>query len=312
MSITASREPTGSDLPRVTAADRLAYVLVTPARNEVQFIERTIRSVIAQTVRPTAWIIVSDGSTDGTDDLVRRYADAHPFIDLVRMPERRERHFAGKVHAFNAGYARLRDRAWDVIGSLDADISFDAADYFEFLLGRLAADPALGVIGTPFQGRSMYDYRFVSLQHVSGACQVFRRACFEAIGGYIPVKTGGVDHIAVLTARMAGWKTRTFTERVCRHHREMGAAQYGACRARFRVGVLDYMLGGHPLWELCRTAYQMTRPPRVIGGLAVLAGYTSALLRGVRRPVSPELVAFRRREQMQRLWAFLTRSRTLV
>jgi poly-beta-1,6-N-acetyl-D-glucosamine synthase len=283
----------------------LAYVLVTPARNEVRFIERTITSVVAQTVRPLAWIIVSDGSTDGTDELVRRYAAEHPFIELVRMPERRERHFAGKVHAFNAGYARLHQRAWDVIGSLDADISFDA-DYFAFLLGQLIADPALGLVGTPFQGRSSYDYRFVSLQHVSGACQLFRRACFEAIGGYVPVKTGGVDHIAVLTARMRGWKTRTFTERVCRHHRELGAAQHGALGARFRDGVLDYMLGGHPLWELCRTAYQLTRPPHVLGGLTLLAGYASAMARRVDRPVSPELVAFRRREQMQRLRAFVT------
>jgi len=134
---------------------------------------------------------------------------------------------------------------------------------------------------------------------------VFRRACFEAIGGYLPVKTGGIDHIAVITARMRGWKTQTFTERVCHHHRELGAAQHRASGARFRDGVLDYMLGGHPMWELCRAAYQMTRPPRVIGGLALLAGYASAPLRGVRRPVSPELVAFRRREQMQRLRAFL-------
>jgi len=285
----------------------LAYVLVTPARNEARFIERTIASVVAQTVRPLAWAIVSDGSTDGTDNIVRQYAAEHRFIELVRMPERRERHFAGKVHAFNAGYARVREYPYDVIGSLDADISFDV-DYFAFLLGRLAADPALGLVGTPFQGRSTYDYRFVSPQHVSGACQVFRRACFEAIGGYVPVKTGGVDHIAVITARMRGWKTRTFTERVCRHHRELGAAQHGALGARFRDGVLDYMLGSHPLWELCRTAYQATRPPRVLGGLTLLAGYVSAMARGMERPVSPELVAFRRREQMQRLRALIPRA----
>ena len=299
--------------PEATAAPATfpTYVLVTPARNEVRFIEHTLASVIAQTVRPLAWIVVSDGSTDGTDELVRRYAAEHPFIELVRTPERRERHFAGKVHAFNAGYARLRDRAYDVIGSLDADISFDP-DYFAFLLDRLAADPALGLVGTPFSGHTTYDYRFVSRQHVSGACQLFRRACFEAIGGYVPVKTGGIDHIAVLTARMRGWKTWTFTERVCRHHRELGAAQHGAWGARFRDGKLDYMLGGHPVWELCRTAYQMTRPPRVTGGLMLLAGYLSAMLRRVSRPVSPELVAFRRREQMQRLRAFFTGSRRVA
>src|SRR2546429_3951207 len=97
------------------------YVLITPARNEAQFIELTIRSVVAQTVRPLKWIIVSDGSTDGTDNIVSKYAAEHPWIELVRVPERRERHFAGKVLAFNAGYAKLRKLNYDAIGSLDGD-----------------------------------------------------------------------------------------------------------------------------------------------------------------------------------------------
>src|SRR5579862_7463392 len=116
------------------------YVLITPARNEAQFIEETIKSVVAQTVRPLKWVIVSDGSTDATDDIVNRYAADNPWIDLVRMPERSERHFAGKVHAFNAGHDRLRDLQYEVIGSLDADISFDH-DYFSFLLQKLAESP---------------------------------------------------------------------------------------------------------------------------------------------------------------------------
>jgi biofilm PGA synthesis N-glycosyltransferase PgaC len=285
----------------------LTYVLITPARNEAQYIERTLASVAAQTVTPLKWIVVSDGSTDGTDDIVRRYATEHRWIELVRMPERRERHFAGKVHAFNAGYARVRDLAYDAIGSLDADVSF-GDDHFGFLLGKLAADPKLGLVGTPFKGRSTYDYRFVNIQHVSGACQLFRRACFEDIGGYVPVKTGGIDHIAVLTARMNGWRTRTFTERVCLHHRELGSAQHGTLGTKFRDGVLDYLLGSHPVWELFRTAYQTTRRPWLIGALTLLAGYTSAMVRRLERPVSPELVTFRRKEQMQRLRTFLTRA----
>jgi len=126
----------------------LTYVLITPARDEAEFIELTIKSVVAQTVRPTKWVIVSDGSTDGTDDIVLKYAAEHPWIDLVRMPPRQERHFAGKVHAFNAGYERVREIAFDAIVSLDADISF-SQDYFSFLMGRLEMDPDLGLIGTP-------------------------------------------------------------------------------------------------------------------------------------------------------------------
>jgi glycosyltransferase involved in cell wall biosynthesis len=285
------------------------YVLITPARNEAEFIELTIRSVVSQTVKPAKWIIVSDGSTDGTDDIVGKYAADHEWIELVRTPERRERHFAGKVHAFNAGYARVKELNYDVIGSLDGDISFDDT-YFSFLLGKLAEDPRLGLVGTPFKGLSSYDYRFVSIEHVSGACQLFRRECFEDIGGYVPIKEGGIDHIAVISARMKGWKTRTFTEKMCLHHREIGSARSGALMARFRVGASDYALGGHPVWELFRTVYQMTKPPFVIGGLMMLAGFLGSAVRRVRRPVSDELVYFRRREQMRRLRRFLTGRRT--
>lgn len=283
------------------------FVLITPARNEAQFIELTLKSVVAQTVRPAKWIIVSDGSTDGTDDIVNKYAAEHPWIELVRMPERRERHFAGKVHAFNAGYARVRDLQCEMVGSLDGDISFDE-DYFSFLLQMLAEDRELGLVGTPFKGSSSptYDYRFVSIEHVSGACQLFRRECFEEIGGYVPVKGGGVDHIAVIAARMKGWKTRTFTEKVCLHHRGIGTAERGTLMARFRTGAQDYALGGHPIWELFRTVYQMTKRPFAVGGLVLGAGYVWAMIRREEKPISREMVAFRRREQMRRLRQFLT------
>src|SRR5215467_6869786 len=106
-------------------SNNLEYVVITPARNEAHFIEQTLKSVTSQTVLPLKWVIVSDGSTDGTDDIVKQYAAQYPWIELLRMPERAERHFAGKVHAFNAGYTRVRDTEYDVVVSLDADISFE-------------------------------------------------------------------------------------------------------------------------------------------------------------------------------------------
>jgi glycosyltransferase involved in cell wall biosynthesis len=281
-----------------------SYVLVTAARNEAEFIERTIRSVVTQTARPLKWVIVSDGSTDDTDAIVRSYIRDYPWIELVTMPARRERHFAGKAFAFNAGLARMESLKYDAIGNLDADVSFDE-EYFKFLLAKLAEDPSLGVVGTAFLDKSLhYDYRFVSIEHVAGPLQLFRRECLEEIGGYVASKSGGVDHIAVITARMKGWKTRTFTGTTYRHHRDMGTAAQGKIMARFKSGALDYALGGHPIWELCRTLYQMTRPPYVVGGLALLAGYTSAAARRIERPVARELVRFRRREQMHRLKGF--------
>lgn len=283
-----------------------SYVLITPARNEAAFIELTIKSMVAQTVKPRRWMIVSDGSTDRTEEIVKSYLPANPWIELIRMPARRERHFAGKVRAFDAGYARLKDEHYEIIGSLDADISFDS-EYFSFLLEKLIMDPDLGLVGTPFiETNRKYDYRFTSIEHVSGACQLFRRQCFEQIGGYVPIRGGGIDLIAVLTARMKGWKTRTFTEKVLRHHREIGTAEASVLSAWFKYGVKDYVLGCHPVWEAFRTCYQMTKRPYVLGGLLLGIGFVWSLARRAERTIPKEVMVFRRREQMQRLRNFLT------
>jgi poly-beta-1,6-N-acetyl-D-glucosamine synthase len=289
-------------------ARTLRYVLITPARNEEGFIEQTIQSVVAQTVRPRKWVIVSDGSTDRTDEIVKKYMADNPWIELVRMPEHRDRHFGAKVQCFNAGYDRVAGEDFDIVGNLDADITM-GEDYFEFLLERFAAAPKLGVAGTPFvEGTTSYDYRFTATEHVSGACQLFRFECFKEIGGYVPVKGGGIDWIAVTTARMKGWQTRTFVERVCHHHRPMGTASAGRLRANFKLGRQDYYLGGHPLWQLFRALYQMQRKPYFLGGVLLLAGYSSAWIAQVQRPVSLELIRFHRHEQMQRLRQNLSRA----
>jgi poly-beta-1,6-N-acetyl-D-glucosamine synthase len=285
-----------------------AYVLVTPARNEAQFIESTIQAVIAQTAKPLKWVIVSDGSTDGTDEIVSRYAAEHGWIELVRMPERTERHFAGKAMAVHAGVDRMQGLLYEVIASLDGDITF-GSDYFGFLLGKLVADERLGVAGTPYKDitNEVYDYRFVSTDHVSGACQVFRRTCWEEIGGYALSKGGAIDTIATLTARSKGWKTRTFTEKIALHHRVIGTAENSQIKSRFILGKRDWMVGNSALWELFRGAYQMTKRPYVLRGIAIVAGYVWAACSGVKRPVPAELRAFRRKEQRSQLGKFLRR-----
>lgn len=283
------------------------YVLITPARNEAQYIELTLKSVVAQTVLPLKWVIVSDGSTDDTDAIVNRYVDCHPWIELVRMPKRQERNFAGKVYAFDAGYARVCDLKYEVIANLDGDVSFDE-QYFEFLLEKFAENPRLGVAGTPFrEGSFQYDYRFTSIEHVSGQCQLFRRECFAEIGGYVPRKVGGVDLVAVTTARMKGWQTRTFVEKPYVHHRQMGTATASVWKAPFKVGRADYLLGSHPLWEFARCIYQTTRPPILIGGALRLVGYVWAMVSPAEKQVPAEFVQFRRQEQMRRLWKFAVR-----
>jgi glycosyltransferase involved in cell wall biosynthesis len=290
----------------------LAYVLVTPARNERDLIEGAIRSVIAQTHLPSRWVIVSDGSTDGTDEIVARFAKKHTWIESLRMPEHRDRSFAAKAVCFNAGYDHLKSTNFDLIGNLDADITF-GPDYYEFLVGRFAEMPRLGVAGTPFIEDSSqpqnhtYAHQFADLQHVSGACQMFRRQCFEEVGGYTPIRGGGIDWVAVTTARMKGWQTRTFLEKTCFHHRKMGTANGNPLMARFRHGQEDYYVGGHPLWQVLRGMFQMKTKPLVLGGLFLILGYFWAMARRVRRPVSAEVVSFHRAEQMARLRKLLLR-----
>jgi biofilm PGA synthesis N-glycosyltransferase PgaC len=293
----------------VTTGTSLSYVLITPARNEEKHIRLTLASMAAQNHRPLRWVIVSDGSTDKTDAVVEEFARTKDWIDLVRLPEARERSFAAKVTAFNAGFDRIKHLKFEVIGNLDADISFDP-DYFEFLLARFAEEPRLGVAGTPFVESGMrYDYRFTNVEHVSGACQLFRRECFAEIGGYVPIRGGGIDWTAVTTARMRRWKTRTFTEKVCVHNRPMGTGAGNQLAGFFRHGQKDYYLGGHPIWQLARCAYQFRRPPYVIRGLTLLAGYCWAGVLRHKKPISPELIQFHRREQMARLKAAFVRRR---
>jgi poly-beta-1,6-N-acetyl-D-glucosamine synthase len=282
------------------------YVLITPARNEEAFIEKTLESVIRQTVLPTRWVIVDDGSTDSTVQIVRSYLAQFPWMELVQMPQRRDRSFAAKVGAFNAGYERVKKLQWEIIGNLDGDISF-APDHFEFLAGKFAADDTLGVAGTVFkeEGYSSDRDSFEGRTHVAGQCQLFRRQCWEQIGGYIPHRAGGIDWMAVITARMMGWKTESFRERWFFHYRRLGTAERGVVASLFSYGEKDYYLGGHPIWELFRVAYRTVKRPFIIGGLALGLGYCWAFLRRVPRPISGELMAFHRKEQMTKLRAIL-------
>jgi glycosyltransferase involved in cell wall biosynthesis len=315
----ACRKHSGGALGEIRVTSRqLSYVLITPAHNEAALIELTIRSVISQTVLPRKWLIVSNGSSDNTAEIVRRYATEYDWIELVQLPERRERDFAGKAEAFNAAYSRLVTEShpttsWDLIANLDADITFEP-DYFEFLLQKFSANPRLGVAGTPFVedhdrlDRHSYAHRFANSVHVSGACQMFRKKCLAEVGGYAPLKTGAIDWAAVTTARMKGWKTQTFNEKVCFHHRELGvgSGSPGKVPMCFHYGRKAYLVGGHPLWEYSRGLFRMWQRPFIVGGLSFIAGYTYAALRRTQRVVSQDLIRFHRAEQMARLRGVFT------
>jgi poly-beta-1,6-N-acetyl-D-glucosamine synthase len=290
-----------------------SYVLVTPARNESAFIEKTIETVIKQTVLPVRWVIVNDGSTDETGNIVAKYAALHDWIELVNRPVRKERNFAAKVHAFNAGQERLKDIPYEIIGNLDSDVALDP-DHFEFLLTKFKENPRLGVAGTVFREQGDYNSETSSFEgqnHVSGQCQVFRRECFQEIGGYFANEAGGIDWIAVTTARMMGWKTRSYREKSFFHYRQMGTAERGVLASSFSYGEKDYYLGGSPVWELFRVVYRMTQRPYLLDGIALGSGYGWAVLRRTKRPISKELMKFHRKEQMRKLSAILKCAATL-
>jgi len=284
----------------------MKYLLVTSARNEAKFIETTIRSVVSQTLAPERWVIVDDGSTDDTAAIVEKYLENYRWIELLRRPNRLDRSFTGKALAVNSALEHVASLRFDVVGNLDADVSF-GPDYMAFLMGKFAADPELGVAGTPYT-EAGYDSgkdSFAGQNYVSGPCQLFRFACFQEIGGYVQSRSGGIDWIAVMEARMRGWKVRSFPEKRFHHHRPMGTAEKGKLAAIFAYGQKDYYLGGSPIWQLFRVTYRITKKPYVTGGLALLFGYSWAAIRRVKRPVSPELVRFHRRDQMQKLKAIL-------
>ena len=283
-----------------------AYALITPAHNEAAFIEKTIESVLRQTVLPTKWVVVDDGSTDKTSEIVKRYLPANAWMSLIERPTRGDRSFAGKAHAVNAAYETVKCLKFDVIGNLDADTSF-AEDHFEFLVSKFLHNPGLGVAGAIFteDGYSSDADSFAGRKHVWGGCQLFRRQCWEEIGGYFPHRAGGVDWIAVTTARMKGWQTETFREKPCVHHRKMGTAGRRPVGAAFSRGERDYYLGGHPLWEIFRVGYRCIKRPYLVGGIALGCGYFFSFLRRAPRPVSKELMTFHRKGQMARLGAIV-------
>ena len=288
-------------------SSRIPYVLITPARNEETHIEKAIQSMVEQTHLPLKWVIVNDGSTDATAAIVRRYLPSHDWIELIEMPSRRDRSFAAKVNSFNAGYDRVKHLHYEVIGNLDADLSFEK-DYVEFLMSKFAEDASLGVAGTIFKedgGYSSDTDSFEGHTHVPGGCQLFRRKCFEDVGGYIPIKAGGIDWIAVTTARMRGWRTKSFREKFFFHHRSLGTAERSPLASGFSYGEKDYYLGGHPLWVLLRVGYKMTKRPYIVGGAVFGMGYLWALLRRTPRAVSGELMRFHRGEQMVKLKTIL-------
>jgi glycosyltransferase involved in cell wall biosynthesis len=279
-----------------------SYVLITPAHNEERFLAQTIESVVRQTLRPAEWIIVNDASTDATADMVRPYCRAYPFIKLVTVERRGGRITGKKARAFTRGFEEVRSAQFDFVGNLDADISVEP-DYFRQIVDRLESDPQLGIAGGMVHSKvnGKFVSQNVALDSVAGAIQMFRRKCFEEIGGYISMPYGGLDSAAEICARMKGWRVSTFPELHVLEHRRTGSAAAGPVKAKINEGRRMYSLGYHPFFFLFRCIYRLFERPPVIGAAASVFGYFSSKI--YRRPFAlpPDVVQHLRAEQTQKL-----------
>ena len=283
------------------------YVLVTAARNEAAYIERTIRSVLAQTVIPEKWVIVSDGSTDATDEIIETYAKNNLFLECVRLNrDGRDRNFAAKVHAINRGYEKVNGSDFEYIGTLDADVTLPD-NYYENLISEFQKDRRLGVAGGFIYepaGNQFRNRPFNSTDSVPGSIQLFRRECFDAIGGLVPTVHGGEDTIAFIMARMKGWKVEAYPHLIVHHHKPVSGVNK-MIQSLYRHGVMDYSLGYHPVAEIAKCVCRVANRPFLFGTLIWLCGYFTACLSAVERPVSDEFVRYIRKEHAGRVKSIL-------
>ena len=286
------------------------YVLMTAAYNEEANIAKTIESILAQTVLPKRWVIVSDGSLDRTDEIVQRYAEKCAFIRFLRVTRPPGRSFRSKVMALRTGSKVLEDVTFEFIGNVDSDVSIEAS-YFEDLIAKFARCPRLGLAGGFVLEENGVEFRSRSINRVysvAHAAQLVRRQCYEAIGGYAVLEYGGEDWHAQVCARMKGWEIEAFPELKIFHHRHTGKGD-NLLRHKFREGRMEYCFGSDPMFEVLKCLQRLTERPFFIGCVARLVGFSWSLATREIRPVSDEFIAFLRSEQRQKLWSALNRVR---
>jgi len=284
----------------------MKYILITAAKNEESYIEKTIQSVLNQTIKPERWIIVSDGSTDQTNYIVEQYKNKIKFIDLIALPPNEERNFSSKVNALNKALKKFEGMEYDFIGNLDADVTLDEG-YYEEVFRTFQANPKLGIAGgiiLDCVDDNVYPQN-ISLNSVAGAIQVFRKQCFEKIGDYIPFKYGGEDAYMEIVARMMGWDVQTLAELKVHHHRPTGTGMGSLSKANLRSGKMFYTLGYLPLFLLVRCFYRLFDKPFLIGSVLNIIGYFSAFIKKEKCPAGDTFIKFVRSEQKERLKSFL-------
>jgi glycosyltransferase involved in cell wall biosynthesis len=283
-----------------------SYVLITPVRNEESTIGITLESVVQQTNPPVEWIVVSDESTDRTDEIVQDYADKYPFIKLLRLTRRAHRSFSSQVFATEAGIDALSCKEYDFIGFLDADIRL-ADTYYADIMAKFSENLKLGLAGglvvDCVGGRRILNKQ--SMRDVAGGVQFFRRECFDLLGGLVALPEGGSDTITCVQVRMSGFSTQTFSEIQVDHLKPRNSSEGNFVRRSMQLGFRDYALGNHPLFETLKCVYRCLDRPYLIGGAMRFVGYLWCYITRKKRILSPKIILEIRHEQLARLFPFL-------
>ncbi|MCC7374074.1 MAG: glycosyltransferase family 2 protein [Verrucomicrobiales bacterium] len=278
------------------------YAVITPVRNEAEYLPLTIASMQRQTHPPKWWVLVDDGSTDNTAAIAEEAAEHLPWLKVIRRSNRGFR-LAGKgvVDAFYDGYREVENEPWAFVSKFDGDLSFDP-DYFERCLEKFAGEPRLGVGGGMccFERDGQRHPEFTSDPpfHVRGPTKIYRRECWQDIGGLLNV--AGWDGIDELKANLRGWESRTFPDIPLTHHRPTGSAD-GTWKNQTKFGRANYIMGYHPLFMAAKIMRRALQPPYLLGAAGLGVGYAGAWIRRIPQVNDPELIRFVRAEQLKTL-----------
>lgn len=280
------------------------YVLISPCRNEAAYMRQTLDSVVEQSEKPAKWIIVDDGSTDETADILQEYANIHDWIQVIKKPNRGHRAVGpGVIEAFYYGYKTIDPDDYDYSCKLDLDLRLPIK-YFEILMDRMEADPQLGTCsGKSYieDGDQLVSERKGDEMSL-GMTKFYRTACFVDIGGFVhEVMWDGIDcHLC----RMKGWKACSWGETELRfiHLRPMGSSQQNIYVGRMRHGYGQYFMGTGFIYMFVSSVNRMIEKPYITGGLAMLWGWLKSFIQNKPRYEDRRFRKFLNKYQWQALF----------
>jgi len=279
------------------------YIIITPAKNEAKYIEQTINSIKKQALQPKKWIIVNDGSSDPTQEIVERHMVDYDRIVLINKKKTsvKRRRGQGVVEAFYEGYNQCANEDYDYVVKLDSDLRLDE-DYFKKIFERFEREPKLGIAsGVSYieKDGSWVPEWDTTKGFTFGESKVYRRQCLEQIGGLVPyMGWDGIDHIKAV---MLGWKASSFEDVIFYHLRHEGTGT-GLIKSSYEEGTCCHFMGYHPLFFMARSLHMMVRFPFVLRGIAMIAGYFVSIIKRKEQLNDRQLITFLRRTQIKRLF----------